>query len=43
MFCLLVIDNIIPSIDDFDLTALKNMVEELQHEHNIGKEDDGSG
>lgn len=37
------IDSIIPSIDDFDLTALKNMVEEIQHEYNIGKDEDGSG
>ena len=37
------IDSIIPSIDDFDMNALKNMVEELQHEYTIGKDEDGSG
>ena len=32
----------IPSIDDFDLEGIKNLVEELQHEHNL-KQEDGDG
>jgi len=35
--------SIIPSIDDFDMEALKNVVEELMHEFTIAKDDDGSG
>ena len=40
---MLLVDAIIPSLDDFDLTALKNLVEELQHEYNMDKEgEDGA-
>lgn len=27
------IDAVIPSVDDFDMNDLKNLVEELQHEY----------
>jgi len=34
------LDSIIPSMDDFDMVELKNIVEELQHEHNLKEEDE---
>jgi hypothetical protein len=35
-------NSVIPSIDDFDLEGLKNLVEELQHEYNL-KQEEGEG
>lgn len=36
-------NSIIPSIDDFDMVQLKNLVEELQHEYNMKQEEEGEG
>lgn len=30
-------------MDDFDMVELKNLVEELQHEYDLKKEEDGEG
>lgn len=36
-------NSVIPSIDDFDMVEIKNLVEELQHEHNLKEDENEEG